>query len=280
MKLQILSDLHGECGYTINKAEVATTADIVIVAGDISNNAHGYIEYLQNLFPITQVVAIAGNHEHYNSHVTIPENIQKLKNVCEGTNVAFLENNVFYFSGKEEEAGRKFRILGTTLWTDYGVDGNVPISKLQAQNGMMDHKKILSEVDPRHMVHPDELEVLFHKAVQFLDTELSTFFDGTTIVVTHHLPTSRSIHTKYWNSYLNAAFASNLDYMFHSYIIALWVHGHTHDSTNYICGDYSRVICNPMGYPMINPKVTKLVSPGVVFPIENKNFNKKLVIEL
>jgi hypothetical protein len=30
----------------------------------------------------------------------------------------------------------------------------------------------------------------------------------------------------------------------------LWIHGHIHESCNYLVGNRTRVVCNPRGYPM------------------------------
>jgi hypothetical protein len=46
---------------------------------------------------------------------------------------------------------------------------------------------------------------------------------------------------------LSACFASNLDDMMCGSDIELWVHGHMHDSLNYVVNG-TRVMCNPRGY--------------------------------
>ena len=33
--------------------------------------------------------------------------------------------------------------------------------------------------------------------------------------------------------------------------VALWVHGHTHDSFDYKVNGHTRVVCNPRGYPQV-----------------------------
>jgi Icc-related predicted phosphoesterase len=94
---------------------------------------------------------------------------------------------------------------------------------------------------------------------------LSEPFDGKTVVVTHHGPSRRSVSEKYGEMPLNAAFASDLEFlMLH---VDLWIHGHTHTSRDYeVAG--CRVICNPMGYP------TAFGSQ------ENEEFNPQLVVEV
>ena len=68
-----------------------------------------------------------------------------------------------------------------------------------------------------------------------------------TVVVTHHLPHARSIPPRFEGDLLNAAYASDLSAVIASGRPALWVHGHTHDSCDYMVGD-TRVVANPRGY--------------------------------
>ena len=44
---------------------------------------------------------------------------------------------------------------------------------------------------------------------------------------------------------MSAAFASDLDRLMGK--AALWIHGHTHDSFDYVLNG-TRVVCNPRGY--------------------------------
>lgn len=89
-------------------------------------------------------------------------------------------------------------------------------------------------------------------------------FEGKTVVVTHHLPSMRSVAERYRHELLSACFASNLDHLLG--YSALWVHGHTHDSFDYAAHG-TRVICNPRGY-------CRAGQP------ENRQFNPALVVEV
>jgi hypothetical protein len=72
---------------------------------------------------------------------------------------------------------------------------------------------------------------------------------GADIIVSHHTPSFQSIHPKYIGNPVNKSFSNNLD----EEILAmkkppkLWIHGHTHDSFDYMIGE-TRVICHPRGY--------------------------------
>jgi Icc-related predicted phosphoesterase len=71
---------------------------------------------------------------------------------------------------------------------------------------------------------------------------------GRTAVVTHHMPASTSIATRYANDPLNPVFASRPEGLIEKYRAALWIHGHTHDACDYELFR-TRIVCNPRGYP-------------------------------
>ena len=82
--------------------------------------------------------------------------------------------------------------------------------------------------------------------VRWLRIKLAEKFPGPTIVVTHHLPHRHSIHPRYEGSDLNPSFSSDLsDLMGPSAL--LWIHGHTHESFDYVVNG-TRVVCKPRGY--------------------------------
>ena len=71
------------------------------------------------------------------------------------------------------------------------------------------------------------------------------------MVVTHHAPSPRSIAPRFSGDTLNPAFASDLTDLMGSGV-QLWVHGHMHQSHDYIERG-TRVICNPRGYLPLEP---------------------------
>lgn len=82
------------------------------------------------------------------------------------------------------------------------------------------------------------------------------------VVITHHLPSFKSVAARYKNSALNPCFASQTDDLVMQLQPALWIHGHTHASVSYILGK-TRVLCNPRGYGA-----------------ENASFNPMMVVEV
>jgi Icc-related predicted phosphoesterase len=77
---------------------------------------------------------------------------------------------------------------------------------------------------------------------------LAQRLDGKTVVVTHHAPSSQSVHPRYARDLLTPAFASSLENLMDGGDRpALWLDGHMHKSYDYeVYG--TRVVCNPRGY--------------------------------
>ena len=84
------------------------------------------------------------------------------------------------------------------------------------------------------------------------------------IVVTHHLPSHKSVPVRFSNDIINIFYASKLDSMMVGKEPGVWIHGHTHDSFDYMVAN-TRVLCNPYGYRERE---------------ENKRFNKELVLDM
>ena len=72
------------------------------------------------------------------------------------------------------------------------------------------------------------------------------------VVVTHHLPHPRSIAARFARSRLNPYFLHDVSATVEGGGAALWIHGHTHTSNDYVAGT-TRVVCNPLGYPGFFP---------------------------
>lgn len=234
-RLRILSDLHLE--FRALHLE-PRGEDILILAGDTMPGLDG-LYWASRYYERTGIatIMVAGNHEFYNRAISL---YKKLEHAAMG--VIFLENRQFL----APLLGVRF--IGATLWTDYRL-GNLSLSernvaKARAAIKILDHKLIWH--GERNFT-PDDASRLHAASVAYLRTALATPFAGKTVVVTHHLPSARSIAPRYANDPLNPAFASDLDDLVQTSGAALWVHGHTHASADYHLGA-TRVLCNPRGY--------------------------------
>jgi Icc-related predicted phosphoesterase len=257
MKLHILSDLHNE--FSTFKPP-STKADVVVLAGDIHNHENG-VTWAAATFQ-KPVLYVAGNHEFYGNDIaTLPAS---LKSAAEGTNVIVLDNDVAVIDG--------VRFLGTTLWTDFELTAADTAERDKAMKVaellMSDYRVVANGGKRLKAVDTSER---FKTAIQFLREELLRPFDGQTVVITHHAPSSKSIHPRYVGNAINGAFASNLEGLcaLGTKPPTLWIHGHTHDSFDYRVRD-TRVVANPRGY-------TRRHTPD--WP-ENNGFDRALIMEI
>jgi len=219
MKVHVLSDIHLEDGhYEVPDVD----ADVVVLAGDIGVGVQGVL-WAKESFDVP-VIYVAGNHEYHDA-LTMDEHIQFMKQAAEGSNVTVLNNESVVIGG--------VRFLGTTLWT--GGNYLLPCD----QNIMMDW-----DVDDYFTV--DSLQRIHSQNVEWLERELSNSYCGKTVVISHHAPSLSSVHQKYDNHPQKDCYVTSLEWLMGD-DVALWVHGHTHDSFDYaVMG--TRVVCNPRGY--------------------------------
>jgi Icc-related predicted phosphoesterase len=250
VKIQVLSDLHIEFSpFTIP----AIDSDVVVLAGDIHVGEKGAEWAIENI-KSKPVIYVLGNHEYYGS--AYPRLLEKIKNRCSQTNVTVLENS----SVSIEDV----TFFGCTLWTDFELLGDRRRAVHQATEQMMDFRKI--RVSPKYSrLKALDLEIIHKKSLSWLRQSLSNNIDKCkkVVVITHHAPSSKSVPSRYQNDILSAAYASNLDQLVSGSNVALWVHGHIHDQSNYQIGS-TRVICNPRGYP---DELNTSFDPGLTIEI-------------
>jgi hypothetical protein len=113
-----------------------------------------------------------------------------------------------------------------------------------AKYGMSDFSVIRN--GSQGLFRPEHARAMHLEQAGWIRERLADEFPGPTVLVTHHLPHLRSIHRKYRGSQLNPSFASDLSHLMGPPVV-LWVHGHTHDSCDYVESG-TRVVCNPRGY--------------------------------
>ncbi|HEY2863198.1 MAG TPA: metallophosphoesterase [Casimicrobiaceae bacterium] len=234
MKLNILSDLHLSLGAM---AIPGNDADAVILAGDIARPREAVSWALGLGKP---VLYVPGNHEFYGG--SIAGTVAELKQLCAGTTVRLLDN--------EEVVFRGVRFLGTTLWTDFMLfgDGDRRMAAMQeARRFMRDFSRIRVGEMPEALFTPENSTALFNIHAAWLDSKLAAPYAGPTVVITHHAPSRKSIHARFADSLLNACFVSDAERLIDGSRAQLWIHGHTHDSFDYVLNG-TRVVCNPRGY--------------------------------
>ena len=180
MRIQILSDLHIEFhrdgGAGLLKELDPDSADVLIVAGDLSTQALLDIALMSLCERFRFVVFVAGNHEYYHSsHDDVHQDLARLAAAI--PNLHWLHNSTCEVGG--------VRIGGTTLWFGYDQFNER-------------YARLLSDFEVirgfRSWVYQSNAA-----AVRFL-AEKAPLLD---VVVTHHLPSPRSIDAKFAGSPLN-----------------------------------------------------------------------------
>ena len=265
VRLLILSDLHLEFAAFVPPSP--DLYDIAVLAGDIAVGVQAvHWARRKSTFAGKPVVLVPGNHEFYGSERT--RMLERLREAAAGTHVHLLDRDEVTIQG--------VRFLGTTLWTDFELDvatgTPVPEAMRNAIRGLNDfggsireRRDGLGPAGPSRFT-PDDARREHALSRDWLQARLDILTALPTVVVTHHAPSPLSVDPLYEGSDLNPCFYSRLpEPLFEAG--ALWVHGHTHASSDYV-HRRTRVVANPRGYVRWNGT------------IENANFDPRLVITL
>jgi predicted phosphodiesterase len=241
MRIHVLSDLHIEFG---DWTPPPTDADVVVLAGDIFTECAGPA-WARQRFGDKRLIYVLGNHEFYGGEWR--EVLAGMRAKARDVGIELLEDAGTVIDG--------VRFLGTTLWTDFEIDGSdtreVELAMRTARRHMNDYALIQYEA---RRFTPQDSRRLHFASRAWLQQELAKPFAGRTVVITHHLPHVRSIDARYDGDALNPGFVSHLPQLVCP-PVDLWIHGHTHISCDYAVAQ-TRVVCNPRGYAPdeLNPR--------------------------
>lgn len=235
MKLQYASDLHLE--FPENKEflmrnPLKPEGDILVLAGDIvpfarMNDHPDFFDYLSDNFELTYW--IPGNHEYYRSDINersghlnekIRENI-------------LLVNNTTVIKGK-------IKLIFSTLWTKISLTNQFEIQALYSDFHIIRDGNRVLDVYSYNYQHD--------QCVAFLEKELSAKRSGTTVIVTHHMPTFINYPEEYKGEILNEAFASELSGLIKETTPGYWIFGHHHRNKGDFNIGETRLITNQLGY--------------------------------
>lgn len=252
MRILQMSDLHLEFN---NKFRVTNShdADILMLNGDICvadyltksrESPKAFLgDIIRDFFEkasreFENIVYIVGNHEHY--YGVYKDTVNILKNeFSRFSNIHILQDEFIRIGD--------YKIIGTTLWTD--CDNGNPLVLNYLQGYLNDFKIIDYSKKPWKRFWPIDSMVEHNKAKKYIAQECEG--EDNVIVMTHHAPSYKSIHTSYRDlmyAYGNRGYYSDLDqFILDRPQIKLWTHGHVHNNQDYLIGD-TRVVCNPHGY--------------------------------
>lgn len=243
VKLWIMSDLHIDVlpdKYGFRLPDPRPKHDVVVIAGDIRENAVKSVKYIANAcLNDKPVIFVRGNHESYGRAIDT-DLVKAKEEAARHANIHVLENETV------EIGDTKF--IGATLWTDYLLYGEAFrwACVHTANSTMNDHRKIRVAADGYRKFSTKHAAKAHEESRQYIAAVLSEERKGPRVVVTHHAPSIKSVdHDRFGGDLLNAAYASNLEQLVDK--ADLWVHGHMHHRSDYRVGN-GRVVCNPRGY--------------------------------
>jgi Icc-related predicted phosphoesterase len=212
-------------------------ADVVVLAGDTGNagNFRVAIRFFCAKYP--DVVCVLGNHDYYLGRT---EEVQaEVRGLSKRIpNLHWLNNTAVTIKGR--------RFIGTTLWFP-------EMARTKELKGWLNDFRVIRNFEP--WVYRENT-----KAVRFLSREMRKG----DIVVTHHLPTSKSVASEYASEPTNIFYVCDVEPLIQQVQPDLWVHGHTHSSHSYWIGE-TQIVCNPFGYARRQ---------------ENAAFNPDLILEV
>jgi Icc-related predicted phosphoesterase len=244
-RIQVVSDFHHDVEPVRPDVKLSSDADVLVVAGDVCEGMENAFVWLRKSFGWeVPIVCVAGNHSFYRR--SLKDELNTAIELAAHYKIDFLENTQCEIAG--------VRFLGCTLWTDYCLMGEPfrASAMHEASAKMNDHKKISFQKQPWRRFRPHEAAALHAQSRQFLIDSVRGGGQTPTVVVTHHAPSIKSVAPLHKDALLTSAYASSLETLIDQSRASVWIHGHLHNSSDYMISD-TRIVCNPHGYGQENP---------------------------
>jgi predicted phosphohydrolase len=247
MKLQVMSDLHLEFGGFYPEK----VGDVLLLAGDIcvadyflrndaaarKHNSRANDFFTEFCGEFDQVYMVMGNHEHYGGDFTETRNI--LENVLADTNVIILENEGVQLT-------ESYALWGSTFWTDF--DRKNWFVTQASRRGMSDYHVI--DVGNTSLGTDYIYEV--NRVARYALEDALKASDKKFVIMTHHglvAPPRGEMGPSFSNNNMDFNYFNTglEEFLFLNEKVTHLVHGHTHDSYDYV-REGTRVVVNPRGY--------------------------------
>jgi len=211
--------MHGVTGGNfMNRA----SADCLILAGDAGTGVTAIAKFIMAVADnYEHILFVPGNHDYWHEDFgrakVLFNNVQKTV-----PNFQVLQNEEIVLDG--------LSIYGGTMWF------SPPDPLAEMQRFRMNDFRFIRNFEPD----------VYRENGEFVEG-LGNWKQHD-VIITHHVPCSRSIDPRNATHILNAFYLCDMS----GYILnngpKLWVHGHTHTPSDYKLGE-TRVICHPFGYP-------------------------------
>lgn len=256
MRIQPFSDLHMDASKWMPPA---TAADVFVVAGDLYDDGLASMRWCADLTQRTgkPVVVTPGNHDLMGARIGL--RLKTMHDIARKYGVHLLHNQSVVLDD--------VRFVGAPLWTDFEAHGSgmKAIAMHAARDMIADYSTIFTG-DGRgkgQLLTPEYAVRMHERSRRALLRGLEDAYSEKVVVVTHHAPSVRSQDEGFRSSGIAPGFVSNMDEFVGISNAKCWVHGHLHNSSDYVLGS-TRVICNARGHSRFM----------------NQNFDPELVIEV
>lgn len=240
MDIQIVSDLHIDSwGFGLREplpfGPEHVKGDVLVIAGDVCEGLTHLSDYMKTLDEVgVPILFVPGNHEYFfYDMITYRTRLRSLLRPLKNVTVLDCEEKIF----------NGVRFIGATLWTNFGLSKR---KMMDCENVMPEYEFVKADWEGMPLTADDVL-ARHEEDLNWMDERLSEKFDGPSVVVSHHAPSYRSISKRFLGNSANPGFVSDLSNFVRKHNPALWIHGHTHDSLDYVL-DKTRIICNSCGY--------------------------------
>jgi hypothetical protein len=286
-RVATLHDLHIDIENNAWPEPPYLDCDVLVVPGDTAPLVTGLRWLVDSVRGPTRIAMTCGNHEFYRGlpgsgeeHTYYQDQLERGREVAASLGVDLLVNESRVIDG--------VRYAGTPGWTDYSLlppGWSRKMAMYYDQKGALpdereyggsrrdihnDFKEIrYGAGNSRHCLTPSQWLQLHAESYAFLERTLAQPHDGPTVVVTHMGPASSVTNRGAMHSWLYGS--TDFETLMNGpNAPSFWLHGHVHESFDYMLGSTTRVVCNPRGYP----------DPRAPSGRENPDFNPEFVLEI
>lgn len=251
MLIRVVSDLHLEWGGFTIPSLPTDKETILIDAGDLSSGPmKEIIEHFAGVCGrFKEVIFVPSNHDYYGyDYRTRHKELLSMgsRDKPRFQNLRTLDGDTTEIDGVQ--------FIGATMWSSFK---NGDQSKLiRAMDALVDFA-VIRYGDKKF--RPSIAYELYQNSFAYLKHSIRPG----AVVITHNAPSEQSSAPKYRGDPLTYLFCNNLELLIELTKPKLWVHGHTHNRSDYMLGE-TRVVCNPRGYKGIDDG---LYDPNLVITV-------------
>ncbi len=208
--------------------------DVLVVAGDVRHGSAQAIATVARLAEGKPCVFVLGNHEPWGRELGSERAAARRAAARHG--VVLLDD------GEATLAGVRF--VGGTLWADGRLGGQ------DGAPGQATGEQVYVGQDggAMRLITSGDQAAMHARTRGVIEAALAGPGDGCpVVVVTHHAPHLLCVPAAYRRHWVAGNSASDLSHLTDAGRVALWVHGHLHESVDLARPGGTRILCNPAG---------------------------------